>query len=78
MKTAISIPDPLFEEADRLAKRLHMSRSQLYSEAVREFVAVQVNREITDTLNRVYSTEDSGVDPVLATLQVSSLPPEEW
>jgi metal-responsive CopG/Arc/MetJ family transcriptional regulator len=39
MKTAISIPDEVFEEAERLAIELQTSRSQLYSRALQEFVA---------------------------------------
>ena len=39
MKTAISIPDRVFQDAERLAEKLHKSRSQMYSEAVAEYVA---------------------------------------
>ena len=39
MKTAISIPDDVFERAERLARHTKKSRSQLFSEAVREYVA---------------------------------------
>ena len=39
MKTAVSIPDELFQEAERLASRLKTSRSQLYCRALKEFVA---------------------------------------
>ena len=53
MKTAISIPDDLFSEADRLAKALGKSRSQLYADAIREFVARRTSDRITDTLNAV-------------------------
>jgi hypothetical protein len=38
MKTAISIPDSLFEEADRLAKSRGWSRSELYANAVTAYV----------------------------------------
>ena len=39
MKTAVSIPDDVFEDAERLASRLRTSRSQLYARALAEFVA---------------------------------------
>lgn len=39
MKTAVSLPDDVFREADRLARRLKKSRSRLYSEAIGEYVA---------------------------------------
>jgi predicted transcriptional regulator len=54
MKTAISIPDDLFEEADRLAARLKQSRSQLYSQAVREYLAHHSADRVTEALDAVY------------------------
>src|ERR1041384_6218880 len=39
MKTAISIPDSIFHDADALAKRLGISRSELYARAVADLVA---------------------------------------
>ena len=56
MKTAISIPDRLFREADRLAKRLKKSRSRLYSEAVLDYVKRHADDEITRQLERVLKT----------------------
>lgn len=52
MKTAISIPDKVFAAAERLAKRLKKSRSQLYSEAVAEYTARHTPDEITESWNR--------------------------
>lgn len=53
MKTAISIPDDLFDEADALARRLKTSRSELYSRAVRAYVADHETETITESLDRV-------------------------
>jgi metal-responsive CopG/Arc/MetJ family transcriptional regulator len=53
MKTAISIPDDVFEEAERLATELQTSRSQLYSRALREFVARHAPDRLTEAMNRV-------------------------
>ena len=53
MKTAISIPDDLFAEADRLAQAQHKSRSRLYGDAVREYLARHSADQVTDTLDRV-------------------------
>lgn len=53
MKTAISLPDGLFAEADRLARRLAKSRSQLYREAVEEYIARHDPEEVTRALDRV-------------------------
>jgi metal-responsive CopG/Arc/MetJ family transcriptional regulator len=80
MKTAISIPDPVFEAAERLAKRLGKSRSQLYSEAVAHYVEQRRDAEVTDRLNAILDTE-AGVDeldPVLDALQLEVLRREQW
>jgi len=53
MKTAISIPDDLFTDAEKLARALKKSRSQLYSHALKEYVARHAPDQITEALNRV-------------------------
>lgn len=53
MKTAISIPDDLFADAERLARELGQSRSQLYSRAVREYVARHSADRVTAALDAV-------------------------
>jgi len=53
MKTAISIPDEVFAEVERLARRLKKSRSELYSHALREFVARHGPDYVTETLDRI-------------------------
>ncbi len=53
MKTAISIPDDLFEDAERLARTLKKSRSRLYGDAVREYVARHSGDQVTQALDRV-------------------------
>jgi metal-responsive CopG/Arc/MetJ family transcriptional regulator len=60
MKTAVSIPDQVFEEAERLAEELKTSRSQLYSKALAEFVARHAPDRVTETMNRV--VHDLGSD----------------
>ncbi len=61
MKTAVSIPDDVFEDADRLARRLGHSRSQLYSRALREFVARGEPSSVTAALDAVV-VEDPTID----------------
>ncbi len=53
MKTAISLPKDVFEKAERLAQRVRKSRSQLYCEAIREYVARHSPDELTEALDRV-------------------------
>lgn len=69
MKIAISIPDPLFEAADRAARRLGLSRSQLYARALERFLADDPDDEITARLDEVYAAEVSTIDPALARAQ---------
>jgi metal-responsive CopG/Arc/MetJ family transcriptional regulator len=78
MKTAISIPDKLFRSADSLAKRLGLSRSQLYSTAISEYLSKHQDRQVTERLNAIYSVEDSSLSPSLIKLQAKSLPHKEW
>ena len=53
MKTAVSIPDELFKGADRLARRTKKSRSRLFSDALREYLARHAADELTEAMDRV-------------------------
>jgi hypothetical protein len=59
MKVAVSIPDEVFADAERLAKRLKKSRSQLYSHALREYVARHAPDQVREALDQVWG--DPGV-----------------
>lgn len=78
MKTAISVRDPLFKRAEKFAKDVKISRSQLFSQAVEEYLDKRESSDLAANLNEVYSTEDSAVDPVLFKMALVSLPREEW
>ena len=78
MKTAVSIPRPLFEAADRLADSLGIPRSQLYARAIERYVAEVQEQNITAQFNKVYADEKVELDPVLAFLQWASIPRERW
>ena len=78
MKTAISLPDQVFEAAEALADRLGVSRSELYANALKAYLQKFNRDHMLQQLNQVYAEEDSSVDPTLATLQSMSLPHEDW
>jgi len=78
MKTAISIPDPIFQAAEGLAQRLGVSRSQLYAKAVAEYTESHKNQMVTELLNNVYGVESSCLDSELSAMQSKSIPKEEW
>jgi metal-responsive CopG/Arc/MetJ family transcriptional regulator len=78
MKTAISIPDKLFQAADELAKRAGMSRSELYSKAVDEYLQANRYQGVREQLDGVYGSTDSQLDPQDARLQESAITREDW
>lgn len=78
MKTAISLPDPLFAAADHLARRLGVSRSELYATAIEEYLRAHRDDAVTEALNRVYGEEDSSLEPALAALQAAALSRDDW
>ena len=79
MKTAVSVPDDLFEEVDRLARRSHRSRSEVYSAALREYVARHAPEEITDALDRVVAEAGpTGAEAFSATAAARTLERSEW
>ena len=78
MKTAISLPDLVFEEAEVLASQLGLSRSELYTKALQAYLRRHNRERILSKLNQVYSEESSELDPVLAKMQSMSLPHEDW
>ena len=77
MKTAISIPDPLFQAAEREASRRKVSRSHFYSIAVASYLKSLRARNIKKALDAVYATENSALDPALGRLQSEALGREE-
>jgi hypothetical protein len=75
MKTAVSLPDPIFEAAEQLARRMRLSRSELYAKAIATFVAEHRGRGVTALLNQVYGADGEGsdLDPIVGKLQRRSI-----
>ena len=78
MKTAISLPDKLFESTDALARRLGLSRSQLVATALAEFVAKHRGRDVTRRLDAVYAGTSSELDPAIRRLQARAVGRDGW
>lgn len=78
MKTAISLPEEIYHSADQLAKRLGMSRSELYAKAVSMYISTHKNEAVTEALDKIYSKEKSEINPAINMMQLKSLPKEEW
>lgn len=78
MKTAISIPDSIFQAAEGLAHRLGVSRSELYVKAIVEYTGKHKGQNVTKILNEIYGENDSTLDEELHTMQIHSISKEEW
>lgn len=78
MKTAVSVPDRLFQAADALARKLSVSRSRLYSTALAEYVANHQAARVTERLNATYAAQPSSLDPVLRDAQRRAVARTEW
>jgi len=53
MKTAVSLPDRVYRDAEIHARRTRKSRSQLYAEALAEYLARHSPDEVTEAMNLV-------------------------
>jgi predicted transcriptional regulator len=70
MKTAVSLPDELFRLAETTARRLRVSRSQLYATAIAEFLDRQQSNTVTERLNEIYLRAQAKVDAPLHRAQL--------
>jgi metal-responsive CopG/Arc/MetJ family transcriptional regulator len=78
MKTAISIPDPIFQAAENMAKRLGMSRSELFTVAMSKYMKEHKYQNVTESLNKIYSQDIEDIDKELVSMQLKLLPKEDW
>ena len=73
MKPSVSIADQIFEAAERVSKRMGVSRSRSYTLAIEQLIARQQGRGIQEALHEVYATEDSQLDQTLGAMQTASI-----
>lgn len=78
MKTAVSIPDEVFKEVERLAKRMKISRSRLYSLALREYLARHIQDQVTEAMNKALADIGAQSDPFLDQAAKEVLERNEW
>jgi predicted transcriptional regulator len=76
MKTAVSVPNDVFRAAERTAKRLGISRSELYARAIAKFMSEEA--QVTAALDRVYANDAGKLDPTLGELQRRAHKRVEW
>jgi metal-responsive CopG/Arc/MetJ family transcriptional regulator len=77
MKIAISVPDGVFEAGEHLARQLGVSRSQLYSDALAQYLTARGAAEVTARLNRIYSADQAEIESALMRAQLETLD-EAW
>ena len=78
MKTAISLPDTVFEQADSLATRMHVSRSQLYVMALEKFIKEHQENDITAQVNEFIDKHGQPIDPVFLNAAHRDMRTVEW
>lgn len=78
MKTAVSIPDDVFEKVERLARLARRSRSEVFSAALREYVARHAPDEVTDSINQVCDRIEEQGDGFVQTAARRVLENTEW
>ena len=78
MKTAISLPDAVFLAAERQARRARKSRSQLYADALTEYLSRHAPDEITEAMNRVVDQLEESDDAFVDSAARSVLERIEW
>src|SRR5207247_4822118 len=78
MKTAVSLPDDVFRAAERHARRARKSRSQLYAEALAEYLARRAPEEITEAMNHVFAQLATSADRFVSEASRRALARTEW
>jgi predicted transcriptional regulator len=78
MKTAVSVPDDVFEEAERLARRMGKSRSQLYKQALAEYVARHAPDRVTEAMDRVCGELGQSTDSFVSAASRRILERSDW
>lgn len=78
MKTAISVPDELFNKTEKLARKTGKSRSQIYREALAEYLLRREPDAVTEAMDRALAGIDQGSDPWFSEAGRRTLERAEW
>jgi metal-responsive CopG/Arc/MetJ family transcriptional regulator len=78
MKTAVSIPDDVFTQAERLVRQMRKSRSEVYSLALAEYVARHAPDHVTEAFDRVCSEVGQRTDDFVSLAARRLLERAEW
>jgi metal-responsive CopG/Arc/MetJ family transcriptional regulator len=78
MKTAVSIPDEVFADAERLAKRMKRSRSEIFSRALAEYLARHTPDRVSEAMNQALAEVNEQTDPFVLIAAARTLSRNEW
>jgi hypothetical protein len=78
MKTAVSIPDEVFDEAERLARSLKKSRSEVYSRALAEYIARHGGDRVTELMDKAVDEIGEQRDDFVTRASLLRLEQSEW
>ena len=78
MKTAVSIPEDVFKGAERLARKTKRSRSRLFSDALKEYLARHTPDSVTEAMNRACAELGTAKDEFASSAARRVLERSEW
>jgi metal-responsive CopG/Arc/MetJ family transcriptional regulator len=78
MKTSVSIPDKVLKSADRLARRTKKSRSRLFSDELKEYLARHLQDRVTEDMNKVCAEIGDSTDAFVSAAAYRILEQSEW
>jgi predicted transcriptional regulator len=78
MKTVVSIPDDVFEQAEALAHRFKRTRSEVYARALAEYVARHAPDRVTEAMDRAVDQINETADKSSSQAGVRTLDRTEW
>ncbi len=78
MKTAISVPNDVFELSEKLAKKLKVSRSKIFAMGVKKLGEEYDEEDIIARINAVCEEIDTSLNPYWKEMQSRTLPQDKW
>lgn len=82
VKTAISLEEKLFDQVNKLATDMHVSRSKLFTLAVKDYLKKQESKKLLAQLNAVYSDspgeEEKAISKAMHKKQRKIVEQESW
>lgn len=78
MKTAISVPQDVFQLSEKLAKKFKISRSAVFAMGIRKLAEEHDEEALIAQINKVCDEADTSLDPAIRQYQNRMLQREKW